>query len=142
MSKVQRSVEKFQSGKNCSQSIFSTYGPDYGLSQADCMRISSGFGGGMRKAEVCGAVTGAIMTLGLQLDLEDHTDASKESVNDKVLEFESKFEHQCGSLICRELVGFDISTDQGRQEASSKGAFTSVCPELVRVSAEILEEII
>jgi len=64
MSKVQDAVSAFESGFNCSQAIVRTYGPDYGLSALDSVRVSCGFGGGMRRGDTCGAVTGALMVLG------------------------------------------------------------------------------
>ena len=66
MSKVKDAVSAFESGFNCSQAIVRTYGPDYGLSALDAIRVSCGFGGGMRRADTCGAVTGALMVLGLR----------------------------------------------------------------------------
>ena len=65
MNNIQNAVDKFQAGFNCSQAILEAYGPDCGLSPIDCLKVSSGFGGGMRRGEVCGAVTGALMVLGL-----------------------------------------------------------------------------
>jgi hypothetical protein len=45
MSKVKDAVSAFESGFNCSQAIVRTYGPDYGLSALDSVRVSCGFGG-------------------------------------------------------------------------------------------------
>jgi len=140
VSKVQNAVDRFQSGFNCSQAILETYGPDYGLSAIDCLKISSGFGGGMRRGDVCGAVTGAFMVLGLQYGPKDMTDTSRKVVYSSVTDFSSRFEARCGSIMCRDLLECDISTPEGMRQAREAKLFKTVCPEMVKVAAEILEE--
>lgn len=141
MTKVEQAVDRFRSGVNCSQAVLGTYGPDHGLAMLDCLKVSSGFGGGMRRAEVCGAVTGALMVLGLKYGPQDTADTSKEAVYAKVTDFSSRFEGRCDSLLCRDLLDCDISTPAGQQQAADKNLFKTVCPEMVRVAAEILEEL-
>ncbi len=141
MSRVKETVDRFNHGMNCAQSIIGTYGPDYNLSEDECLRIASGFGGGMRRAEVCGAVSGSIMVLGLDYNPADITDSSKEMINARVVDFTNKFEQKCGSILCRDLLGCDISTPEGQQEAKEKNTSTSICPGLVQSAAQILEEI-
>lgn len=141
MSKVQDTVSAFESGYNCSQAIVRTYGPDYGLSAFDSVRVSCGFGGGMRRGDTCGAVTGALMVLGLRFGPQDASDTSaKAGVNSKVTEFQSRFESRCDSVACRDLLGCDISTPQGMEHAVSNNLFKTVCPRMVEVAAEILEQ--
>ena len=141
MSKVKDAVSAFESGFNCSQAIVRTYGPDYGLSELDAVRVSCGFGGGMRRADVCGAVTGALMILGLRFGAKDASDTSaKAGVYSKVEEFQSRFESRCDSIACLDLLGCDISTPEGMEQARSNNLFKTVCPKLVQTAAEILEE--
>ncbi len=141
MSKVQDAVSAFASGFNCSQAIVRTYGPDYGLSAPDSARASCGFGGGMRRGDTCGAVTGALMVLGLRFGAQDASDTSaKAGVYSKVTEFQSRFESRCDSVACRDLLGCDISTPQGMEHAVSNNLFKTVCPRMVEVAAEILEQ--
>ena len=54
--------EKF----NCSQAVLGAYADDYGLTVAQAMKVAACFSGGVRKGEVCGAVSGAIMVIGLK----------------------------------------------------------------------------
>lgn len=141
MSKVLEAVERFKTGDNCAQSILGTYGPDYNLSQDECLRISSGFGGGMRRGEVCGAVSGAVMVLGLNFDPGDISPTSREAVNADTLNFTNRFESECGSLRCMDLLGCDISTPEGRLAAKVKNTSETVCPHLVQTAAVLLEEL-
>ncbi len=141
MDKVQESVSVFQSGFNCAQAILRAYGPEYGLSALDSLKVSCGFGGGIRRGHVCGAVTGALMVLGLRYGPKDVSDKSaKEGVYSKVTEYCRRYEARCDSIICRELLGCDISTEEGMEFARKNNLFDTVCPRMVETSAEILEE--
>jgi len=67
MNKPECSVQRFFSGFNCAQAVFSTYSSEFGLEPELALRISSSFGGGMGYiGETCGAVTGAFMLIGLK----------------------------------------------------------------------------
>lgn len=141
MSKVKDAVSAFESGYNCSQAIVCTYGPDYGLSSLDSVRVSCGFGGGMRRGDMCGAVTGALMILGLRFGEQDASDTSaKEEVYSKVTEFQSRFESRCDFVVCRDLLACDISTPEGMEHATRSNLFKTVCPKMVEAAAEILEQ--
>jgi C_GCAxxG_C_C family probable redox protein len=138
---VQEAVSVFQSGFNCAQAIVRIYGPDYGLSVLDALKVSCGFGGGMRRGHVCGAVTGALMVLGMRYGPKDVSDKSaKEDVYSKVTEYCRRYEGRCDSIICRELLGCDISTEKGMEHAKKHNLFDTVCPRMVETAAEILEE--
>ena len=61
-------VARFQEGYACSQSVLSAYAPLFDLDPELALRIAAPFGGGMGcMGEVCGAVTGAFMVLGLKV---------------------------------------------------------------------------
>lgn len=137
MNRIEEAVETFKSGFNCSQSIISTYAPELGLSRELALLISSGFGGGLgRTGEVCGVVTGAIMALGLKYGYTVFSNEAKEKVYSIVRDFITRFKEKNNSILCRELLGADINTPEGREKAHT------ICPKLVRESAEILEEIL
>ena len=143
MSKVDEAVECFCGGAACSQAIVGTYGPDYGLTREQAMKLASGFAGGMRLAETCGAVTGAFMVLGLRCagDNCDKRDG-RDDVYVALADFMERFKQRNNSLVCKELLGCDISTPTGAQKATREGLFRSICPSLVKDAAEILEEML
>jgi C_GCAxxG_C_C family probable redox protein len=141
MDKVQEAVSVFESGFNCAQAIVRIYGPEYGLSALDALKLGCGFGGGMRRGDIYGAVTGALMVLGLRYGPKDVSDVSaKNDVYSKVAEFCRRYEARCDSIICRELLGCDISTEEGMKKAKKNNLFDTVCPKMVQTAAEILEE--
>ena len=104
------------------------------------MRIASGFAAGMRMAETCGAVTGAIMVLGLRHATEEcRIVKGREPVYAAIGEFRAHFEARNRTVVCRELLGCDVSTPEGAQAARERNLYKTVCPKMVRDAAEILE---
>lgn len=146
MSGVESALKCFNDGEgfNCSQSVLSAYAERMGLDRELALKIATGFGGGMgRKGEVCGAVTGALMVIGLKHGrtiLEDTE--SKEQTYELVGEFIKRFKSRNGSILCRELLGIDIGTPEGYAAAKEQKAFSEICPKMVQAAAEILEDIL
>ena len=142
-SKVRQAVERFNNGFNCSQAVLASYSEMFGLDCDKAFKVATGFGGGMRMAETCGAVTGAYMALGLKYGNTTTEDKqAKAKAYEMIIEFTSRFKARNNSVICRELLGCDISKPEGSHEAEDKGLFSSVCPRLVQDAAEILEEML
>ena len=90
--------------------------------------------------ETCGAVTGALMVLGLKYGNATAEDkAAKADTYEKVVEYINRFKARNGSVVCRELLGCDISKPDGMKKAREDGLFDSICPKMVRDASEILE---
>lgn len=141
MKNVQQAVDYFNQGRSCSQAIVMSYGPDLGLTSEIGMKVSAAFGGGIaRQAETCGAVSGALMMLGLTLDA--NRENLKESAYILAQEFISKFSERNRSIVCKSLLGVDISTPEGKQQAKEKDLHIHLCSKYVQDAAEILEEMI
>jgi C_GCAxxG_C_C family probable redox protein len=144
MNDVEKAVSQFKKGHNCCQSIFSTYSTRYGISEEMALKIACPFGGGMsRLGDTCGAVTGAFMIIGLKhgrIDPED--EESKEETYRLVNTFVEKFKARNKTIVCRELLGFNISNPQEHEKAEDEGLFETLCPKLVQDAAEILEEML
>jgi C_GCAxxG_C_C family probable redox protein len=140
-SRIIRAVSCFKDSYNCTQAILSAYGVDFGLEKEKAFKVAAGFGAGMRMGETCGAVTGAIMVIGLKY-FQGKTDESKLETNEAVLDFISRFKERRETVQCKALLGIDVGTPQGYAEAKEKGVFESFCPDVVKDAAEILEEIL
>ena len=141
--KSEQAVEYFRNGLNCSQVVLSSYSEEFGLDCERASRIATGFGGGMRMAETCGAVTGAFMVLGLKYGSSSAEDKeAKAKTYEKIVEYTRRFKARNGSVTCSQLLGCDISTPEGMKEAQDKSLFSSVCPRMVQDAVEILEEMI
>lgn len=144
MNGVQRAVSCFAEGFSCSQSVLSAFGPQLGLDRETALRVASAFGGGMgRRGETCGVVTGAFMVIGLKCGrTRVDNDEAREKAYNLVSEFVVEFESQHGSVICRELLGCDISTPEGLELAREMNLRTTRCPNFVRDAAEIIEQVL
>lgn len=143
MSRVDQAVECFCGGAACSQAIAGIYGPDFGLSREQAMKLAAGFAGGMRLGETCGAVTGAFMVLGLRFGGDDCDKRDgRDAVYRALGQFVEKFEQRNRVVVCKELLGCDISTPAGAQKATREGLFRNICPNLVKDAAQILEEML
>jgi C_GCAxxG_C_C family probable redox protein len=141
VNQIETAVNRFAEGFNCSQAVFSSYAGQVGLDEGTALKIAAGFGGGMgRIGGTCGAVTGAFMVLGLRHGGSSPDPQTKELVYAKVRECADRFKARNGSLLCKDLLGCDISTSEGREAAKEKNLFTTICPKVVRDAAEILEE--
>jgi C_GCAxxG_C_C family probable redox protein len=141
---VEEAIECFSGNCNCCQSIILTYGPKFGLEKEVGIRLGTGFAGGLaRQGEVCGAVTGAIMVIGLANGMKDENDSEgRDKTYELVNQFIEIFNEKNKSIICRELLDCDLRTSEGRTKAEEQGLFKTHCPNFVRNAAEILEELI
>ncbi|MEW6754658.1 MAG: C-GCAxxG-C-C family protein [Candidatus Latescibacterota bacterium] len=141
MSRIDTAVELFRGGCACSQAVLAAYGEGLGLDGQSALRLAAGFAGGMRRAETCGAVTGAIMVLGLRHAGEGcERAAGRAEIYARVVEFTDRFRGQNGGLLCRDLLGCDISTPEGMQQARERDLFRTRCVDLVGSAAGLLEE--
>ncbi len=128
---------RFARGFNCAQSIFSAFAERFGVSSELALRLSAPFGAGLgRQGEVCGALSGALMILGLQYG-QDRPEG-KEDIYRIAREFIERFRQRHGAILCRELLGQDVSTPEGLQTARDKNLFASVCPILIDNTAKAL----
>lgn len=125
---------------NCAQTVFSLFAPELGIDEKTALKIASGFGGGMACAETCGAVTGAYMVLGLRHGHSTSDPESKAFTKNQVKKFNDLFTQKHGSLICKKLTGYDISTVEGAAAASEANVFKTRCPEFIKTSCKLLEK--
>lgn len=142
--RIERATEKFLSGYNCAQSVLWAFSRSIGLHPETALKIACGFGAGMaRRQEVCGAVSGAIMVLGLRHGRGEGQDRmATEETYSKVLELMRRFEARHGTCSCRVLTqGYDLMTDEGRKAFVDRDLLNTVCRPCVQTAVEILEEI-
>ena len=144
MSKSKDAKENFTQGLNCSQAILSQYAEHYQLDVATANRLATAFGGGMgRQGNTCGALTGSYIVLGLEYgSVSPSEKANKEITYEKVQLLTKKFEEKHGACNCRDLLGCDISTNEGRRHAKEHALHKSKCPGFVEDVVEILDDMI
>ena len=140
---VDQTVACFKEGLNCTQAVLSTYGPQFGLDHKNAIKVAGAFGSGMGVGETCGAVTGALMVIGLKYaKVKGPSFFSKEQTQTIAQEFFKRFKARNGATACKELLGCDVNTTEGLKAAKHEKHFKKRCPKFVQDAAEILEEIL
>ena len=119
-----------------------SYSSELGLKDDQALRIAAPFGGGFgHRGEVCGAVTGAMMVLGLKTGYIDPQDkATKQAVYTLAGELQNRFAARQGTTFCRDLLGMDISSPEQLELARAEGLFQTRCPHFVQTAVDILED--
>lgn len=130
-------------GFNCSQSVLAAFEDLTGLSQQDSCNIAGGFGGGAGTGELCGAVSGALMTLGVltPVDLSDPVGSKKRTVAQSK-EFQKRFAERFDALRCQDLLKKKEQPSEEKTPAAVRLGVTGHCSIMIVTAVEILEEML
>lgn len=135
--------EGYLGGFNCCQSIVIAFSDELGLERDLALKIASGFGGGLKQGEVCGVVTGAIMVIGLKYGYISPEDTiNKEKVSELTMRFQEIFKEHFDSILCRDLLGYDVAIPEENKYAKENKISKQVCPKYVTGAVEILNDLI
>ena len=139
---VDRAEALFRAGFSCSQAVLMAFAPGLGMDERQAALVASAFGGGMaRHGWTCGALTGALMAVGLHAGHASAQDtATKDELYARVQALVVRFEERHGATSCRQLTGADMLDPASRQAAADRGVFKTLCPELVRSAAMLVAE--
>lgn len=134
MDYVQKAKDYFLQGYNCAQSVAMALASTVGMNEDDMRALSNPFGGGFcRLREVCGAVSGMLMIIGLK-----HKDMSKTEMYKLGQSAIKEFEDTCGSYVCRELIKADANdTSPVPSKRTDVYYAKRPCLELVAIATEI-----
>ena len=126
---------------NCAQSVFAAYAPDFGVDKDTALSIASGFGAGIgRLQETCGAVTGAVMILGLASRFKEADGREKVGeIYTTARRFTEEFKKTAGTIKCRELINCDLLSEDG-QKFFKENNLKEKCKNYVRLACEILDK--
>ncbi len=124
--------------------MLGSFAERYELSRDHATRLACAFGGGIaRSGHVCGAVSGALMVIGLAHGTTAAQDmAGREKTYAVTKELCGRFRERYGSIVCRELLGVDIGTPEGRESAVNEGLFRTRCPAFVRDAAALVVQLL
>ncbi|MGD1005431.1 MAG: C-GCAxxG-C-C family protein [Methanoregulaceae archaeon] len=144
MTRADEAVALFQQGYSCSQAVLAVFAKDFGLDRNIAFRISQGFGAGIAyNDDVCGAVSGAIMVIGLRYGRTKVDDiASKEKTYAVVSEFLREFKKRNNSVTCTGLLGYNLSDPSQFAEVKKKNVVRSRCPIFVREAVELVVKLV
>jgi C_GCAxxG_C_C family probable redox protein len=140
---AETAVRYFDEGNNCAEAVLRTFAADLGQDDP-VVRMATGFGGGMGRAgATCGALSGGAMALGLRFGRIEGDDlAAKNRCYAAVTALRERFAAECGAVDCRQLIGIDLTTEEGRQRARDAGLHDTVCRQCVEVAARLAAEIL
>ncbi|MGY5880408.1 MAG: C-GCAxxG-C-C family protein [Candidatus Thorarchaeota archaeon] len=129
----------FQEQKaQCAQAIFAAYGVELGQGNIDfemCMKIAGAFSGGVAgTGNICGALNGALMAIGLKYD-------NMNKANEVSMKLFDEFTSLNGSIHCRQLINHDLITEEDVKQAFATGAFNN-CAKYVEDVTMILDKLL
>lgn len=141
---INQSITLFEQGYSCSQAVLAPFAPALGIDRDLALRIAQPFNGGMsRTGSPCGAVTGAVMAIGLKFGQSEPADTDQaQRMRKHVQEFASAFKSRHGSIFCKDLLGYDLSNPDGLLTALQNPRPKKYCSVFVRDAAEILIHIL
>lgn len=143
--RVERAVELFGPDKcNCSQAVAVAFASAVGFEETAAMNAGRAFGGGIAgHGLTCGAVTGAVMTLGIRAaKLAKDEKEAKAKAYELAQRFTERFKARHHTLECKALIGVDLSTEAGRKLNADMKITRRLCPDFVRSAAEIVDELL
>ena len=141
MNKAENAIKNFDC-YNCAQSVLLIYSDDYGLEKDRALQAAVGFGGGMgRIQDVCGAISGAIIALGLASEFKEEDRRPKiNEVYEKVYRYINEFSARYGTIKCLELLdGCDLTSEEG-QKLFRENNMKEKCRGYVRHCCELLDK--
>ena len=142
MNHSQLAHEYHMKGYNCSQSLLAAFSDVTGLSETESLSVSGCFGRGAGSGELCGAISGAVMTLGLVTPV-DTTDpvGSKKRTMALSKELQKRFSEKFGALRCKELLKNKFTPDETTPAAHHMG-LTGHCDIMIVTAVELVEEML
>lgn len=142
--RVQKAVELFKNGYNCSQSVVAAFADLYEFTEEQALRMSASFGGGIgRMRETCGAACGLFILAGLATGAVDGNDKESKAQNYALVQkLAAIFKERNGALLCRELLELrkDAPISSNPEERTNQYYAKRPCLKIVEEAAEIWSE--
>lgn len=146
--RIEKAVELFKEGFNCSQSVVAAFADRYGFTREQALKMSASFGGGIgRMRETCGAACGLFMLAGLETGATEGSDREGKAANYALVqELAEEFKKRNGALRCADLLGLSpkepvVSTPEARTtQYYAKRPCAKMVEEAARIWCEYLEK--
>lgn len=146
--RIEKAVELFKEGFNCSQSVVAAFADEYGFTREQALKMSASFGGGIgRMRETCGAACGLFMLAGLETGATEGSNRDGKARNYALVqELAAEFKHRNGALKCADLLGLSrketvVSTPEARTtQYYAKRPCVKMVEEAARIWCEYLKK--
>jgi len=139
--RTEQAIENFKKGYNCAQSVALAYADLFHVDMETIKQLSAPFGGGMgRLREVCGAVTGAFLILGMEYPVTVPNDRPSKAANYAAVQRVGlQFKDRMGSYICADLLKIGRYPENPNPEDRNAEYYAKrPCAYCVAIAAEIL----
>ena len=134
----EKATSLFDKDFNCAESVLIAVSDVLGIKADVIPKIATPFGGGIgRRGSICGAVSGAIMAIGLEYGRMGPSE-DKEKAYELALRFYERFEKKFGSVLCHDLIECDLRTPEGRKKAKDLRVHEEKCCRFVAGAADIV----
>jgi C_GCAxxG_C_C family probable redox protein len=132
-------VSYFKEGYNCAQSVLLTMQKFWNVEKPLEPKVASAFGGGIgRRGSLCGALTGGVIAIGSKYGSNNPVVEERENAYSLALEFYNRFTKECGSVLCRDLIGYDLTDPEELEKARNSNVSMEKCVHFVEKAVEIL----
>ncbi|MBO4993043.1 MAG: C_GCAxxG_C_C family protein [Alistipes sp.] len=136
-------ADLFANGIDCSQIVMGYAANKLDINSDDALKVSAAFGGGMWCGRTCGCVSGALMALGLKYGYSEPNSAEqKNALLAKKTEFEQRFAAENGSVVCKEILGYDLSQPDQMAKIMEQNLLFTICPKAVASACRLLDEML
>jgi len=133
----------FTQHDNCAQSVLALFSERFGLDKDLALRIATPFGGGMGHAgQTCGAVSGALMVIGLAKGITAYDEEKKDACYAMARDFQARFRELHGDVTCPGLLGLDIGDPVELEKVRELNLFHTRCPNYVGDAARLVGEML
>jgi C_GCAxxG_C_C family probable redox protein len=138
----EKAAAYFLKGYNCAQSVLLTMTEHWNIKSELVPKIATGFGGGIgRCGSVCGALAGGVMAIGAKDGTDEPSAGKRLKAYEKARRLYDKFKKQHGSVLCRDLIGYDLTNPEELAAARKAKVFEERCPVFVKTAVEALLEL-
>ncbi len=137
-----KAMEIMAQGHGCSESVLLAVSQEFGIESEVIPKIASCFAGGIgNSGSVCGAVTGAVMAIGLIANAGETMDDYLKKLS-LAQEFRQRFEDEMKTIDCHELTGSDLTTPEGINEFIKSDIPQKVCFPAVGMAFNIVMDML
>jgi C_GCAxxG_C_C family probable redox protein len=138
----EEAVAHFSEGYNCAQSVLLTMLEHWNGRSNLIPKIATGFGGGIgRCGSLCGALAGGIMAVGIKYGTNEPLLEERLEAYEMAQKLYKRFEKHHKSVLCRELIGYDLSDPKDLEKAREAKVFNEKCHNFIRKTVETLIEL-
>jgi len=136
-------IQHFSGGYNCAQSVLLALSDHWRIESEVIPKIATGFGAGIgRCGSVCGALIGGVMAISLRHGANEPSLEKRKEATELAKALYKQFEAEHGSVLCRELIGLNLSKPDDLEKARKERVFDRMCPDYLRTVIEAVLAIV